>query len=1551
MSIAKRLSKIALSVVFGVALLGQSADAQPVINSVTVTSPAEGAVLPIGGTVTVVINANEFGAPTNLTALAWLVSDPANPASVLFDNTVAAAEVDNLVLGALQANSAYAGSGAAGALAALQSTGGPLDVVKVGSSASGDAPSFIAARQQKTALGLGAVFGDANTAAAATASAAGATSDDVVYTITLKIPPSAGEAASVYVAATVFNPGSGNYNEDLGLSGIAIKVGTIGFGVDADRPAQTDMSIDTNDGKVFLVYADGTTSGDNTKEVSGFASSPTTRDVAGVGDQIGVEVELDADNNGASSLGQQIVSNFLGVQVLAYGKTSTVDVDVRTGTVLNHRIAITEAGLGTGDVSAAAGDTTISAFTVDAAGNQSSIGNASSANDSFADDTTATGVTTSVSFVIDDHTPLLSGVVDSNVAAKGNKVTPANGQAISDGSLVAGASDDGFKIGGNSPLLSYRLPETMGSLAIKFVGSSATLTLDNDLGAADADLGDATLGADVRRYIDFSALATADSNGVASITKESATFATDGEREAVTEGSTAETFASATAGTKLAGGTYDIEIVATDVAGNSSPALTATDVRVDVSNIVLTRRFPTKESFGPVTAARRDTLNRSTADVVFQMSEAADSVLISFRKVGTDTSIIYDVPDTQLVVLTEQKFASAGDTTTGLVSGTDYVLTIVTRDLAGNYATAGPDTFHFLETFTPFVIAKFVLGVVDANGAAVAVGTAAANHKVAGTELLVKITATSSEGSAANTFGEDAVLTIDGAGSALVTGTGVTVIEAGSKWALPEDEWIVGSQTVTLNNTTAIDTVTVKVATDTHDGALADSIVYNPEAYTAIVVTGPDTVAQGETFTVTATLADKYGNVRTLDSRFIEFSSNGLGVQLPQGAMKVTGSIGIAVNAGGNAGDITVTGRDIVSATGAYLTGSLSVYVTPAGALDAPDKVVAEDYPNDQGGFVILTWDLSADHESLSGYRIFRDLAVNHEADSEGAVVAAADGTTAAVPWGVVDAIPGVDVMRVVVHTLDAEPTSYGVAAERDRETTHETTAKVAFSSSESVGAPYELMAQTLQMSREASQPTVEGGIVQATLTPEALAFGASGLVPRLKAVDGVTHSLITQSNAIQAVDNIAPEPVAFIRALDTPDDQGGSITVSWARSPSDRLLSYAVGEAVGSSNTYTTAGVKGYNILRKAGDGAFALVGTAGAGETSFADQLAFNGMRYTYQVEAFDNDNTTGAALSSTAMPIRNSVYDAKGILVRGLFGSDNQVGLDDFFIFADMFGLEAEDKGFDPAFDLTPNNRIDLLDFFVFADHFGRTLGTAGKVVPMVAGLNSDARLYLDAGGELARVGEELAIAVNLEEFVDLKGYGFSLTYDSQSLEFVGTRNGEDNILGESEFAGARVLSQGDGEVTIAAFGATVSEGDLGLDLIFRSLRGIEVTFIEVTDGQLRDGNFGLNAIRTPVSVRIETRPEVYALSDNYPNPFNPETTIKYQLPEAGDVRLEVYNMLGQVVSTLVDKQQAAGRYVHLWQGTNDNGNSVGSGIYFYRIQVGGEFQSVRKMLLLK
>ena len=100
-----------------------------------------------------------------------------------------------------------------------------------------------------------------------------------------------------------------------------------------------------------------------------------------------------------------------------------------------------------------------------------------------------------------------------------------------------------------------------------------------------------------------------------------------------------------------------------------------------------------------------------------------------------------------------------------------------------------------------------------------------------------------------------------------------------------------------------------------------------------------------------------------------------------------------------------------------------------------------------------------------------------------------------------------------------------------------------------------------------------------------------------------------------------------------------------------------------------------------------------------------------------------------------------------------------------------------------------------------------------------------------------------------------------------------------------------------------------------------------------------------------MQLQTRPAAFALATNYPNPFNPATTIQYALPQSADVQLTVYNVVGQVVRTLVAEHQAAGRYLVAWDATNDNGQSLSAGIYFYRLQAGGEFHAVRKMLLLK
>ena len=102
---------------------------------------------------------------------------------------------------------------------------------------------------------------------------------------------------------------------------------------------------------------------------------------------------------------------------------------------------------------------------------------------------------------------------------------------------------------------------------------------------------------------------------------------------------------------------------------------------------------------------------------------------------------------------------------------------------------------------------------------------------------------------------------------------------------------------------------------------------------------------------------------------------------------------------------------------------------------------------------------------------------------------------------------------------------------------------------------------------------------------------------------------------------------------------------------------------------------------------------------------------------------------------------------------------------------------------------------------------------------------------------------------------------------------------------------------------------------------------------------------------VTMQLQTRPAAFALATNYPNPFNPATTIQYALPQSADVQLTVYNVVGQVVRTLVAEHQAAGRYLVAWDATNDNGQSLSAGVYFYRLQAGGEFHAVRKMLLLK
>jgi len=132
-----------------------------------------------------------------------------------------------------------------------------------------------------------------------------------------------------------------------------------------------------------------------------------------------------------------------------------------------------------------------------------------------------------------------------------------------------------------------------------------------------------------------------------------------------------------------------------------------------------------------------------------------------------------------------------------------------------------------------------------------------------------------------------------------------------------------------------------------------------------------------------------------------------------------------------------------------------------------------------------------------------------------------------------------------------------------------------------------------------------------------------------------------------------------------------------------------------------------------------------------------------------------------------------------------------------------------------------------------------------------------------------------------------------------------------------------------------------------------------------GTIRLNTIAIRADTLVVSVTADLGsgiPETYDLFQNYPNPFNPTTQIQYALPHASEVRLSIYNALGQEVVRLVDETRSAGYHATVWNGRSSSGASVASGMYVYRIEAlplgegteGGTaepFITSRKMILLK
>ena len=175
----------------------------------------------------------------------------------------------------------------------------------------------------------------------------------------------------------------------------------------------------------------------------------------------------------------------------------------------------------------------------------------------------------------------------------------------------------------------------------------------------------------------------------------------------------------------------------------------------------------------------------------------------------------------------------------------------------------------------------------------------------------------------------------------------------------------------------------------------------------------------------------------------------------------------------------------------------------------------------------------------------------------------------------------------------------------------------------------------------------------------------------------------------------------------------------------------------------------------------------------------------------------------------------------------------------------------------------------------------------------------------------------------------------SFGAVAKEVVPGRIGNETVISEDD----RVAAEA---VTYAA--SLLSDGDSENDELAKTICDL------INNGQMIQSGVIPESPERYKSATAGGMPILYSLEQNYPNPFNPVTEISYMLPTACHVELCVYNLLGQRIKLLVNDYQTAGQKTVSWDGSDDHGNSVASGVYFYRLII-GESEDTKKMILMK
>ena len=770
-------------------------------------------------------------------------------------------------------------------------------------------------------------------------------------------------------------------------------------------------------------------------------------------------------------------------------------------------------------------------------------------------------------------------------------------------------------------------------------------------------------------------------------------------------------------------------------------------------------------------------------------------------------------------------------------------------------------------------------------------------------------------------------------------------------------------------------------------------------------------------FTVNVVPTDEFGNESmkeentvgsdAYESVAVTINSNNSAVVPPPGQqMVVAGGSDFGAVASNISGSATITVRTVLEDyttgddTGA-LSGSVDVNFIPDGGVVDPGapaavaSISAEDWAGptgegDHGGFVMISFPNSADHEEVVGYRIDREINATTGLDDEGELVDLDEPVKTWMTWANLSANPDSgravdangDMQRIVVPTFDSgDATNWGVVSVGSTGPSDRTAATAASKrvfTKESVQQALELLGiepeaflidDELMDQMNASEDYVKSiiGDQEVTYVPanpdlSVLTGGA--------AVPGNIRTALTVGDLLQSARTVTEEPVGAVDNIppaavtDASGDGLGGVVLNWTGSLDDGVVVYS---QLYLGHRLNILGVKGYTVLRGASAEELEEIATLPAGSVQFVDEnLPDGATSLVYRIDVFDDGEkpTEGQVFTVDNIAIRQKFVDAEGepvyLMKLPSQGGDLTVNFEDFIVFAAAFNSQRGGENYNLQADVDDDGTVDFADFMIAAPSFNRTAvipaGSKLAIVPQRPGVNDDTEMTLQLTGDKVLVGESISVTVSMANAEQLTGFGLELTYDADKFEFVSAVPAENDLL-KSSGGETPLFKTWTEDGRIAVVNALVDENSVSgkgqlVTFTFKVLREFtENARFEIASGVVFDPEQLSNPVVSLGALDIQSTPTEFALHQNYPNPFNPQTNIPYDLAEAGDVVLRIYNLLGQEVRTLVRERQAAGRYNVQWSGVDDRGVSVSSGIYFYQVSVAGKFQDAKRLMLLK